>query len=245
MKPFIKHLNSILLKLTLIILIGGLMGKEVGAIALNGAYTINPSGIATNVNFKDITSAIAYLTGLPTTRPDLGPNNTSPFGVSGPVTFSIAPGIYNEQVTINFLYVSGISNINRVTFDGGNKNLTKITYFGNSGNPFTLKIQGVDFLTIQNLTIEYTNPNYGYGIHLTDFSSNNCDSIQIRNCNFQTLGYTNSINVAGIIANGAGSNINGLLIENSNFYGGYYGVNLRSNFTLTGSNNRILNNNFF
>src|ERR1043166_5545851 len=86
-----------------------------GATQLSGSYTIDSAGTASATVFKNFSSAVAYMNGG--TRTDGGPANSSPFGVSGPVVFSVMQGTYTEQVDITA--VSGASATNTITFDGG------------------------------------------------------------------------------------------------------------------------------
>ena len=87
------------------------------ATQLSGTYTIDASGTATATTFKDIVSAITYLTSAGT-RPDGGPSNSAPFGVSGPVVFDVATGSgpYTGQVVLP--NVTGASLTNTVTING-------------------------------------------------------------------------------------------------------------------------------
>ena len=75
------------------------------ATQLNGTYTVNPAGAATTTNFKNVGSAIGFMSGA--SRTDGGPNNSSPFGVSGPVIFEITPGNYPEIIYFNT--IGGVS----------------------------------------------------------------------------------------------------------------------------------------
>src|ERR1017187_5987314 len=70
---------------------------SISAQALTGTYTIG----ATNSNYTSFTAAAKGLT-------------TN--GVSGPVTFNVAPGNYNESITMPA--ISGASAINTITFKG-------------------------------------------------------------------------------------------------------------------------------
>ena len=89
------------------------------ATQLSGTYTINPAAPASTTNFKNIYSAITYMNGILIGnggRSDGGPNNSAPFGVSGPVIFNLSPGNYgNEQVYV-IDNVIGNNAINTITF---------------------------------------------------------------------------------------------------------------------------------
>ncbi len=77
---------------------------------LNGNYTIDPNASATSTNYKTISSAISDLSAG--ARADGGP--AQGLGVSGPVIFNIADGIYNEQLAIT--PITGSSPTNTITF---------------------------------------------------------------------------------------------------------------------------------
>jgi len=76
---------------------------------LSGNHTIDPSKSASSTNFKTFSAAADSL---------------SLKGVSGPVAFNVANGIYNESVDINF--ISGASYINTITFQSESKDSSKV-----------------------------------------------------------------------------------------------------------------------
>jgi len=120
----------------------------VACITLNGTYTIGGTGSS----FSSISSAISSLTTC---------------GIAGPVTFNIAPGIYNEQIYLPS--ISGTSFINTVTFQSstGNPNDVIINYnaIGTTDN-HVVKLDGADFIKFKNLTLKSLNPAYGRVVEL-------------------------------------------------------------------------------
>ncbi|MDZ7845812.1 MAG: hypothetical protein U5L96_02975 [Owenweeksia sp.] len=90
---------------------------------LSGTYTIG--GPAGPTNFPTLDSAVSVL-------------NTC--GVSGPVTFNIASGTYNEQVMIGA--IAGVSSTNTVTFqaDPSNSAPVVVTY-GATGTAWQLCLE--------------------------------------------------------------------------------------------------------
>lgn len=113
---------------------------------LSGTYTIDPNGTGTN-NYASFTAAVSALT-------------TS--GVSGPVTFNVAAGTYNEQISIGA--ITGTSATNRVTFQANPANTAAatVTYSPSATTDnWTLRLNGCQFVTIKGLTITSGGTTYG------------------------------------------------------------------------------------
>lgn len=105
---------------------------------LNGTYTIG----GTTPDYATFNAALT----------DLETN-----GVSGPVTFNIRTGTYNEQIRINSF--TGASLANMVVFQSETGIPTDVVlhhqHTGTSTNAnYTIFIDGADFLTFQNMTIQ-------------------------------------------------------------------------------------------
>ncbi|GAB4168716.1 MAG: hypothetical protein Kow00108_01940 [Calditrichia bacterium] len=100
---------------------------------LSGTYTIGSGGDYTTIN-----DAITALESS---------------GVSGPVTFNILNGTYNEQFTIN--PISGASQTNTITFQSQSTNAADVEIWfepsGSSDN-YVVKINGADHINIKYLT---------------------------------------------------------------------------------------------
>ena len=103
-----------------LVTLGLVLATTAGA-QLNGSYTIDPAGSGSR-NFASFNAAVAALNA----------------GVSGAVTFQVAPVTFKETVTLN--PISGASSTATVTFAA-------------AGNPATLDAGGAqDALTLNNLT---------------------------------------------------------------------------------------------
>jgi hypothetical protein len=140
-----------------------LSSLQLGAQALSGVYTIN-SGLSTSgTNFQTFTD---FATAL----------NTN--GVSGAVTVNVvaASGPYNEQVTLNT--VSGVSSANRVTING---NGNVLSWGASSSSPWTLGLNGTDYITVNNLNVEGTGSSYALVCKLSGGADNN----SFNNCTFK------------------------------------------------------------
>src|SRR5688572_18535559 len=125
-----------------------LMAAQAAA-QLNGNYTIN-SGLSTGSgNYQTFTDFA---------------NDINTNGVSGPVSVTVVTGSgpYNEQVSFNT--ISGASSVNQITIHGNGNTLT----FGatSSSAPWTLGLNGTDYMTVNNLDILGTGTSYAMVAHL-------------------------------------------------------------------------------
>jgi trimeric autotransporter adhesin len=148
---------------------------------LAGQYTINPALAASATNFRDIASAITYLTGSGS-RTDGGVSNTAPFGVSGAVEFLIAPGVYNETIIIPGSLIPGLSATNRLTFNGGNAENT-ILRKSLSAAPL-IAVQECDYVTIKNIGVHNTAATSAAGIYIIGnrLAGSRGNGCQVKNC---------------------------------------------------------------
>ena len=82
-------------------------------------------------------------------------------GISGPVTFLIAPGNYNEQVTLST--INGSSNTNNIRFISANGDNTSVileyTAFNSSDN-WVIKLDSVQYIGFSKMTINANNNSY-------------------------------------------------------------------------------------
>ena len=106
---------------------------------LSGTYTIN-SNSSQNPDYTSLSAAASALSA----------------GVSGQVVFEIAPGTYEEYVTIN--QITGASAANRVIFRGMGADNQQVVVTSNAGytDNSTLKLDGADYVTFENMTIATT-----------------------------------------------------------------------------------------
>ena len=106
---------------------------------LSGTYTIN-SNSSQNPDYTSFSAAASALSA----------------GVSGQVIFEIAPGTYEEYVTIN--QINGASATNRVIFRGMGADNQQVVVTSNAGytDNSTLKLNGADYVTFENMTVTTT-----------------------------------------------------------------------------------------
>lgn len=203
--------------------------QRVFAAQLSGTYTIDASGTASTTTFLNVSSAVAYLTGVGA-RTDGGPANTAPFGVSGPVVFMIAPGTYVEQVTLKGM-ISGASAVNTVTFEGTDAATRTLSFAATtSALRHTLKLDSTRYVSFRNLTIVATGGTYGWAVLLTNANSG---VNKITNCtiNITGTGATSaSTNYCGIVIAGSATSattgviMDSLEIDSNTINKGYYGI---------------------
>ncbi|MBE0644554.1 MAG: hypothetical protein IH600_10785 [Bacteroidetes bacterium] len=153
--------------------------------ALNGIYTINPTGSG-NRNFTSFTNAVNALNAV---------------GVSGPVTFNVASATYNEQFTLGA--IAGASATNTVTFNGGTGNAASRIITHNVGTSYqsVITLDGADHVKFKNLTVNSTNSTYGYGFLFT----NSADYNEISDCVINLPANTTSYYHIGICASSTSS----------------------------------------
>ncbi len=196
-----------------------LFAMKANAGALKGTYTIDSNKATSATNFKNFTNAVDSLTAN---------------GVSGPVVFNVASGIYNEALTIGT--ITGASDTNSILFQSAshdsstvllentvntvltlngcsNVNFKSITIgdSGSSGNDVVYFTGGATFDSLSNCVVTANLNDVGIGI------SGMVDYITVNNC-LVTGGEI------GILVFG-GKQISNILIINNimeNF--GYYAV---------------------
>lgn len=109
---------------------------------LSGTYTISGNA-SQNPDYTSLSAAASALSA----------------GVSGQVIFEVAPGTYEEYVTIN--QINGASATNRVIFRGMGADNQQVVMTSNAGNTTnsTLKLNGADYVTFENMTLTTTSTN--------------------------------------------------------------------------------------
>ena len=151
--------------------------------SLNGLYSID----ATSGDFATFTEAVQALVD---------------FGVCGPVTFNVAAGTYNEQISIP--EIAGGSDVNTITFQsasGVNTDAT-ITYSSTgTGDNYTVRFEGTSNVTVKDLTIENLGSSYSRPVVLFDEANKITIDNNIINSPTTTSTSTNRV---GIFADGDG-----------------------------------------
>lgn len=122
---------------------------------LSGLYTINSGAPVSSTNYTSVSSFA---------------NDLNIMGVAGPVTVNIAPnsGPYNGQITFNV--ISGASAINNIVVEGNGNTVTWSS--SNPASAWTILLNGTDYLTVKNLTVNATGSN-AYACILVGGADNN------------------------------------------------------------------------
>jgi hypothetical protein len=119
--------------------------------ALSGKFTIGKSETA---DFSTVTDAM---------------NALKCGGVSGPVTFRLETGTYDERVVVSA--IPGASVMNNITFESKTGNNSDVTIvYGNTDA--TMVMNGASYVTFQNITIDHQAAVYGNTLRVDGKASN-------------------------------------------------------------------------
>lgn len=180
---------------------------------LSANYTINstqPSGGTNFNNFSDFANAV------------------NSFGLSGPTFIEVIAGTgpYNEQIVLGSIL--GSSEINTLTINGNGQSLNYLSTL--TDQRATLKMDGTDYVNINNLTIAALGAEtgeFGFAVQLM----NGADHITFTNCIFISNTTTLISNFAAFVASNShtsasadGVAANYLTIDQCTAIGGYYGI---------------------
>jgi parallel beta-helix repeat protein len=199
------------------------------------AWTSAPNGLTDKILFNDTTSVNGLYVGMSGTYYIGGVgadfiNFTSAVqslhdrGIGGPVNFIVTNGIYNEQIRIGNIVGSSATNI--ITFESAVKDSTAVTlsYSANSTNQYTLLLDGTDYMTFKNMTIEAVNGSYARAVSLR----NGADYITLENNIIKSPVTTGaSTNRTGVFSSGNVRNQHSVL-RNNRFRDGAYGIYLNT-----------------
>ena len=204
----------------LITVITGILILQVKAAAqLSGAYTIGNGGSYTTLN--DAVTALMSQ------------------GISGPVTFDILNGSYNEQIRIG--NINGVSSSNTVTFKSHSGNASDVQIFfsatGTNDN-YVVSLDSAKYVNFQNLTLLGTGNSFCRVFLLSAPSS---DITVTNNIIAGTTNNSSSDNQALIFSNN--TIVNNLEVSGNSFTDGSYAIYLSGvNSSNTFNGLKILNN---
>ncbi len=121
---------------------------------LSGTYTIS-SNASQNPDYTSFSAAATALAS----------------GVSGQVVFEVAPGAYEEYVTLD--NINGTSATSRVIFRGMGADNQQVVVTSNAGytDNSTLKLAGTDYVTFENMTLTTTSDNKAVVVKLQNGNS--------------------------------------------------------------------------
>lgn len=199
---------------------------------LSGAYTIGASG----ADFNSFSVAV---------------NALQISGVSGPVTFNVSAGIYNEQVKINGSGIIGLTASTPIIFNGAGAAATTITT--NISQQGAVILNQCKYISFRNITINNTNTinPVGFAIVGNATAINNGTACSIKNCivNVSAIpGNTSYGIVVTSTANGYGFSaiwadsieIDSNTVSGANYGIGFYGrQNILNNINIKFRNNTV------
>lgn len=164
---------------------------------LSGVYTIS-SNSADNPDYTSISAAASALSA----------------GVSGQVVFQIAPGTYEEYVTVNS--INGVNSTNRVFFRGMGADNQQVVVTSNAGytDNSTLKFNGADYVTFENMTITTSSTNNAVLLRFTgDVDNNRFENVRFVGVEVPSSSTDNNKNLVYM------NNGNGIICDGNEFVG--------------------------
>lgn len=178
-KTYLTNFKNGVLTLFLVVLCYGYAFTQ----PLNGNYTINKLQAASSTNFISFQSIFNALT----TR-----------GVNGKVTIDVQNGPYTEQASLGI--VPGATIVNTILINGNSQTIGYTATLATEKH--TLKIDGADFLTIRNLTVDALGVSQAWGIHYT----NNADNNTLDNCIVNIPNFTGVGDGIGVVVSASNTN---------------------------------------
>ncbi len=192
-----------------------------------GTYTINFAQPTGGSNFQTFGAAVDAIK----------------CGIAGQVIFNVAPGTYNEQVTIP--QIPNASATNNIIFNGNGASIEEAP---TTTDRHLVRLDGADFITLRKLNIfALSGFNFGWGIHLTNGADNNLiDSCTIDITNVTSTTQSNS---AGIVASGSTTSVltdgsaSNNIISNNTILGAYQGIIINGATGALDAVNNVIRNN--
>lgn len=176
---------------------------------MKGTYYIGNDALA---DFHTITNAVDAMDVL---------------GVEGDVAFMIASGTYNEQVVLS--EIAGTSADATITFCAESGNAADVVFSNDntSDTEGVWTINGMDYLTLKNITFKSNKEGYASCLVLKNMSMH----VTIDSCVLTTdqtnFGTSQNMQLVRVISEDAdNANCNYLTIRHSTFIGGYHALNL-------------------
>ncbi|HNT70997.1 MAG TPA: hypothetical protein PKI83_05010, partial [Bacteroidales bacterium] len=127
-------------------------------VQLSGDYTVNPSLTASMTNFISLSEMAKAIKG----------------GACGQVNIKIASGLYNEQFILWDAPGVNVNNNITITSESNNADSVIIAYNPSSNtNNYIISIRGLDYLTLEHLTLQNNSTSYGHIITIDSSSTHN------------------------------------------------------------------------
>lgn len=165
-------------------------------------------------------------------------NALNSFGVCSAVTFLVADGVYNEQISIGD--VVGASATNTITFTSvsGNTSNCQLQFAGTTANNYVVKLNGSSFVTMNNIGFNNTSTTSQRVLEMAGTSHDNT----FDGCLFVTPNTTTSSNLRAVIY-ASSSGLSNNTVKNSQITGGSYGVYHYGSSTTARANGFLFQNN--
>ena len=187
---------------------------------LSGTYTIGGS----NPDYATFSDAVIAL---------------NQCGIDGPVTFNVAGGTYDEQISLSD--IPGASSTNTITFQSASGDSSDVTLqYGaaNSGENHVVKLEGTSYITFKDMTFKSQNNTWprvfamNSGAHNISFTNNRFEGVDV------TSGGGGTDSALVIVEDSIG---NDFTFTHNYLQGGTHGLNISGN----GITNVTVNNNEF
>ncbi len=194
-----------------------------------GGYTINKTAPASSTNFQSFQAAM---------------DRVSACGINGNVTFNISTntGPYIEQIEITGIPGAGAGDSLIINGNGNT-----IQADPSPAKQAIIRLNGADYVTLNNLVLLGTDTTFGWGIHLY----NQADHNTIGSCtiNLPFISAATPDEAAGIVATAStdslaapGNTANHTTITNCQISSGGHGIRLNGSTGGRAIGNRIINN---
>ncbi|MDP2188207.1 MAG: T9SS type A sorting domain-containing protein [Sphingobacteriaceae bacterium] len=182
---------------------------------ISGTLTVNASATPSTTSFTSLASVFTSLSNC---------------GINGPVVINMVAnsGPYNGEVII--ANIPGNDSTNTITINGNGNTIQHLST--NTNQRATLRVDGIDYLTVNNLIIKALGEQtgeFGFGVHLL----NSADFNTFNNITVESNTTSTSTNFAAFVASNSntsatavGAAATNLTLTNSTMIGGYYGITL-------------------
>ncbi|MCX6257270.1 MAG: right-handed parallel beta-helix repeat-containing protein, partial [Bacteroidia bacterium] len=195
---------------------------------LCGTYSINSSLSASTTNFVSFASAKTAL---------------ETFGVSCPVTFNVAAGTYNEQLSWGNTAIPNISSTNTVIFQAANGDSSSVIIQANNtpSTNYVFQMNGAQYLIWKKLTFKSLSGYYGTAINVSGTTQN----IQFQQCRFTGIALAASGGTEQVIVYKTGVANNSMTFNGCRFENGSWGIYWVANTPLPYETGTVISNNIF
>ncbi len=183
-------------------------------LGLSGTFTVDATQPASNSNFQSLSAAV----------------NALQCGMIGPVTLNVVAGTgpYSDITVLN--QFPGMSAANTLIINGNGNTIDFNTSI--SGNRSAFKLNGADYVTIDNFVINALG-SYGTGVQMfNDADHNTITNLTINLPVSSTSSVYTGINIGGSETSATTSNsatCDSNIVSNNIINGGYYGITMVAN----------------